>query len=59
LKDTPIKVNVAHPGSAVTDMNANGKLQVDEGAKTSVALVPLSNSGYNGKCIHLGKELPW
>jgi NAD(P)-dependent dehydrogenase (short-subunit alcohol dehydrogenase family) len=59
LKDTPIKVNVAHPGSVVTDMNANGNLQVDEGAKTSVALAALSNDGYNGKFIHLGKELPW
>jgi NAD(P)-dependent dehydrogenase (short-subunit alcohol dehydrogenase family) len=59
LKDTPIKVNVAHPGSVVTDMNANGNLQVDEGAKTSVALATLPNNGYNGKFIHLGKELPW
>jgi len=59
LKGTPIKVNVAHPGSVVTDMNAGGNLPVDEGAKTSVALATLSNSGYNGKFIHLGKELPW
>jgi hypothetical protein len=51
-------VNVAHPGSVVTDMNANGNLQ-DEGAKTSVALSARSNNGYNGKSIHLGKELPW
>jgi len=59
LKDTPIKVNVAHPGSVVTDMNANGNLQVDEGAKTSVALATLPNNGYTGKFIHLGTELPW
>jgi NAD(P)-dependent dehydrogenase (short-subunit alcohol dehydrogenase family) len=59
LKDTPIKVNVAHPGSVVTDMNANGNLQVDEGAKTSVELATLPNNGYTGKFIHLGKELPW
>jgi NAD(P)-dependent dehydrogenase (short-subunit alcohol dehydrogenase family) len=26
-------VNVAHPGSVVTDMNASGNLQVDEGRK--------------------------
>src|SRR6202030_1861403 len=31
LRDTPIKVNVAHPGSVITDMNANGNLQVNEG----------------------------
>jgi NAD(P)-dependent dehydrogenase (short-subunit alcohol dehydrogenase family) len=59
LKDTPIKVNVAHPGSVVTDMNANGNLQVDEGAKTSVDLATLPNNGYTGKFIHLGQELPW
>jgi NAD(P)-dependent dehydrogenase (short-subunit alcohol dehydrogenase family) len=59
LKDTPIKVNVAHPGSVLTDMNANGNLQMDEGAKTSVALATLPNNGYNGKFIHLGRELPW
>jgi NAD(P)-dependent dehydrogenase (short-subunit alcohol dehydrogenase family) len=59
LKDSPIKVNVAHPGSVVTDMNAHGDLQVSEGAKTSVALATLPADGYNGKFIHLGKELPW
>jgi hypothetical protein len=52
-------VNVAHPSYVVTDMNANGNLQVDEGAKTSVALAALPNNRYNGKFIHLGKELPW
>jgi NAD(P)-dependent dehydrogenase (short-subunit alcohol dehydrogenase family) len=59
LKDTPIKVNVAHPGSVVTDMNAHGDIEVSEGAKTSVALATLPSDGYNGKFIHLGKELPW
>ena len=59
LKDTPIKVNVAHPGSVVTDMNAHGDIEVSEGAKTSVALATLPADGYNGKFIHLGKELPW
>jgi NAD(P)-dependent dehydrogenase (short-subunit alcohol dehydrogenase family) len=59
LKDTPIKVNVAHPGSVVTDMNAHGDLKVSEGAKTSVALATLPAGGYSGKFIHLGNELPW
>jgi NAD(P)-dependent dehydrogenase (short-subunit alcohol dehydrogenase family) len=59
LKGTPIKVNVAHPGSVVTDMNAHGDIEVSEGAKTSVALATLPADGYNGKFIHLGKELPW
>lgn len=59
LKDTPIKVNAAHPGSVVTDMNKNGVLSVEEGAKTSVALATLPADGYTGKFIYLGQELPW
>ena len=59
VRKTAIKVNIAHPGSVVTDMNAAGDLQVGEGAKTSVALATLPADGYSGKFIHLGKELPW
>lgn len=59
LKETPIKVNLAHPGSVATDMNANGELKVEDGAKTSVALATLPADGYTGKFIHLGEELPW
>jgi NAD(P)-dependent dehydrogenase (short-subunit alcohol dehydrogenase family) len=59
LKDTPVKVNAAHPGSVETDMNANGNMKVEDGAKTSVALATLPADGYSGKFIHLGEELPW
>ncbi len=59
LKDTNIKVNAAHPGSVVTDMNANGELPVEDGAKTSVALATLPDDGHTGKFIYLGNELPW
>lgn len=59
LKDTNIKVNTAHPGSVVTDMNANGEIPVEEGAKTSVDLATLPADGFSGKFIHLGQELPW
>lgn len=59
LKDTNIKVNTAHPGSVVTDMNENGQIPVEEGAKTSVDLATLPANGYSGKFIHLGEELPW
>lgn len=59
LKGTNIKVNTAHPGSVVTDMNASGDIPVEEGAKTSVALATLPDDGYSGKFIHLGQELPW
>ena len=59
LRDTPIKVNTAHPGSVLTDMNANGELTVEDGAKTSVSLATLPADGYTGKFIYLGEELPW
>lgn len=59
LKDTPIKVNAAHPGAVLTDMNPNGQLKVEDGAKTSVALATLPADGYTGKFIYLGEELPW
>ena len=59
LKDANIKVNTAHPGSVVTDMNPNGDIPVAEGAKTSVDLATLPADGYTGKFIHLGEELPW
>lgn len=59
LRHTPVKVNAAHPGSVVTDMNANGQIGVEEGAKTSVDLATLPADGYSGKFIHLGEELPW
>ncbi len=59
LKDTNIKVNAAHPGSVVTDMNPQGDISVEEGAKTSVDLATLPADGYSGKFIHLGNELPW
>ncbi|MEZ5344387.1 MAG: SDR family oxidoreductase [Pyrinomonadaceae bacterium] len=59
LKDTNIKVNAAHPGSVVTDMNRFGEIGVEEGAKTSVELATLPDDGYSGKFIYLGTELPW
>ena len=59
LRDTHVKVNAAHPGSVVTDMNANGEIQVEEGAKTSVDLATLPADGYSGRFVHLGQELPW
>jgi NAD(P)-dependent dehydrogenase (short-subunit alcohol dehydrogenase family) len=59
LKDTPIKVNAVHPGSVETDMNANGELKLEEGAKTSVDMATLPADGFTGKFVHLGQELPW
>jgi NAD(P)-dependent dehydrogenase (short-subunit alcohol dehydrogenase family) len=60
LKDTPVKVNAAHPGWVKTDMGGeHAPLEVDEGAKTSVALALIGENGPTGKYIHLGEELPW
>ncbi|HEX4577016.1 MAG TPA: SDR family oxidoreductase [Edaphobacter sp.] len=60
LKDTKIKVNSAHPGWVKTEMGGEGApLDVETGAKTSVELATLQDSGPNGAYVHLGKPLPW
>jgi NAD(P)-dependent dehydrogenase (short-subunit alcohol dehydrogenase family) len=60
LKDTKIKVNSAHPGWVKTDMGGEGaQLDIETGAKTSVELATLQDSGPNGAFVHLGKPLPW
>ena len=59
LKDTNVKVNIAHPGSVKTDMNPGGDLTVEEGAKTAVTLATLPDDGPTGGYFHLGETLPW
>jgi NAD(P)-dependent dehydrogenase (short-subunit alcohol dehydrogenase family) len=60
LKDTPIKVNSAHPGWVKTEMGTDAApMEIPEGAQTSVALALLGPDGPTGKFIHLGQELPW
>ncbi len=59
LKDTPIKVNIAHPGSVKTDMNPGGDLSLEDGAKTAVTLATLPDDGPTGGYFHLGETLPW
>jgi NAD(P)-dependent dehydrogenase (short-subunit alcohol dehydrogenase family) len=60
LKDTPIKVNSAHPGWVKTDMGTDAApMEIPEGAKTSVALALIGADGPSGRFIHLGQELPW
>jgi NAD(P)-dependent dehydrogenase (short-subunit alcohol dehydrogenase family) len=60
LKDTKIKVNSAHPGWVKTEMGGEGaQLDIETGAKTSVELATLQDSGPNGAFLHLGKPLPW
>jgi NAD(P)-dependent dehydrogenase (short-subunit alcohol dehydrogenase family) len=60
LRDTPIKVNSAHPGWVKTDMGGSAApMEVSEGGKTSVQLATLPDDGPTGGFFHLGKPLPW
>ena len=59
VKDTPLKVNSAHPGLVKTDSNPNGQLTVEEGAKTAVALATLPDDGPTGGFFHLGQPFGW
>jgi NAD(P)-dependent dehydrogenase (short-subunit alcohol dehydrogenase family) len=60
LRDTPIKVNSAHPGWVKTDMGGPAApLEVSEGSKTSVQLATLPDDGPTGGFFHLGEPLPW
>lgn len=60
LKDTPIKVNSAHPGWVKTDMGGEGaQMEIVDGAKTSVWLATLPADGPNGGYFHMNEILPW
>jgi NAD(P)-dependent dehydrogenase (short-subunit alcohol dehydrogenase family) len=60
LRETPIKVNSAHPGWVKTDMGGPAApMELTEGAKTSVQLGTLGPDGPSGGCFHLGQPLPW
>lgn len=60
LKNTPIKVNSAHPGWVRTDMGGkNAPLTVEEGVKTAIRLATLGPEGPTGKFYHFDEELPW
>lgn len=60
LKDTTIKVNAAHPGWVKTEMGGDGAtMEIQDGAKTSVALATLGADGPNGAYLHMGETLPW
>src|ERR1700731_139357 len=60
LKDTPIKVNAAHPGWVKTEMGGDGAtMEIQDGAKASVALATLGPDGPNGAYLHMGETLPW
>jgi NAD(P)-dependent dehydrogenase (short-subunit alcohol dehydrogenase family) len=60
LRNTPIKVNSAHPGWVKTEMGGPGAImELADGAKTSVELALLPDDGPTGGYFHMGKALPW
>lgn len=60
LRNTPIKVNSAHPGWVRTDIGgADAPMDPAEGARTGVALATLDENGPSGGFFHMGKTLPW
>jgi NAD(P)-dependent dehydrogenase (short-subunit alcohol dehydrogenase family) len=60
LKDTPIKVNSAHPGWVKTDMGGSAApMDISEGGKTSAQLATLPADGPTGGFFHMGERLPW
>lgn len=60
LKDTPIKVNSAHPGWVQTSMGGSAApMSIVDGAKTSVRLATLPADGPSGGYFHMDDALPW
>ena len=60
LRDTSLKVNAAHPGWVKTEMGGEeATMDIEDGAKTSVALATLRDDGPNGTFVHMGEPLPW
>ncbi|WAW10298.1 SDR family NAD(P)-dependent oxidoreductase [Oxalobacter vibrioformis] len=59
LKDTAIKVNSAHPGNVRSDMNPEGELSVEEGAKTAVELALFADDDPTGGYFYREHILPW
>jgi NAD(P)-dependent dehydrogenase (short-subunit alcohol dehydrogenase family) len=60
LRDTPIKVNSAHPGWVKTELGGdNAPMEVEDSWKTSVRLATLDANGPSGGFFHEGDTLPW
>jgi NAD(P)-dependent dehydrogenase (short-subunit alcohol dehydrogenase family) len=60
LRNTPIKVNSAHPGWVKTDLGGTAApMNVTDGAKTEVELATLPAAGPTGGFFHVGQPIPW
>jgi NAD(P)-dependent dehydrogenase (short-subunit alcohol dehydrogenase family) len=60
LRNTPVKVNSAHPGWVKTELGGDGAMMdISEGAKTGVQLATLPDDGPSAGFFHLGQPVPW
>ncbi|MCC5640523.1 SDR family oxidoreductase [Nostoc sp. CHAB 5844] len=60
LRNTPVKINSAHPGWVKTELGGEGAMMdITEGAKTGVQLATLPDDGPSGGFFHLGEPVPW
>lgn len=59
LQNTNIKVNSAHPGNVRSDLNPQGELSLEEGAKTAVELALLADDDPTGGYFYREHILPW
>lgn len=60
LRDTPIKVNSAHPGWVKTELGGeHAPMEVADSWKTSVRLATLEADGPSGGYFHEEETLPW
>lgn len=60
LRDTPVKVNSAHPGWVKTEMGGEeAPMNIENGAKTGVELALLDDDGPTGGFFHMGDIMPW
>jgi len=60
LRETPIKVNAAHPGFVKTALHGvDAPMSPEEGARTSVRLALLGSAGPTGSFFHGEDIQPW